>query len=136
MRKRFTNTDLRFLPSFARMVGPKPPDWFKSNGASFAPDVFCGVDIRPAAHWHDYAYSPFCVVVTDRRPRTEEARYEDDQAFRLNLITCGYPSSWANVYYYRVRLWGHLHYCYTPGHEPKRTLRFWLNLLIGRYIQW
>lgn len=127
---KFRNADLRDLPSFRLMIGAKPPYSFESNGASRAPDNLFGIDVRPAAHWHDYGYSSMSPGV-----HNERARYSRDQEFLHNLKLCGLRKL-AYVYYFRVRLWGHLHYAYDPGLAPKRTLRFWLNLFFGRYISW
>jgi len=127
---RFTNADLEFLPYFRLMAGDRPPDDFSSNGSSYSPDVVFGFDVRPAAHFHDYHYSA-------RHPgrHDETTRYRADQLFRLNLCTCGLRFlAWA--YYFRVRLWGHLAYCYSPGCKPRRTPWFWLKLYFGRYLQW
>ncbi len=126
----FTNADLAFLPYFELMAGDKPPDDFESDGSSYSPDVVCGIDIRPAAHFHDFHYS-------GQHPGThdEAARYQADQLFRLNLRTCGLRLlAW--VYYSRVRLWGHFAYQYSADAQPKRTLWFWLRLLLARYLQW
>ncbi len=137
MRRNFQNADLDFLPAFAKMVGPKPPDWFESNGCSRSPDVLFGVDLRPAAHWHDWGYSLASVDVTDPRPRTEQTRYERDQEFLANIKTCGLRRPFRAAYYYRLRLWGHFAYEYTPGFEPNRwSPRFWLGLFFGRYVTW
>lgn len=113
------------------MEGPQPPDTFWSNGSSFSPDILCGVDLRPAAHWHDYHYSALCPGL-----RNEAARYRADQRFRMNLCACGLARSLAWLYYARVRFWGHWHYSYTPGFEPRRTVCFYLRLLFGRYLTW
>lgn len=129
-RHRFTNADLAFLPCFRLMAGDQPPSDFVSNGSTFSPDVVWGIDVRPAAHFHDYHYS-------SQHPdqHDETARYRADQLFRFNLRTCGLRClAW--VYYFRVRLWGHFAYHYSPGAEPRRTARFWLRLFLGRYLQW
>ena len=129
-RHRITNADLAFLPYFALMSGHKPPDDFVSNGSSWSPDVVCGIDIRPAAHFHDYRYSSEHPGYHD-----ETARYRADQLFFFNLRTCGLKRlAW--VYYFRVRLWGHYAYQYSTGAQPRRTFGFWWRLFFGRYIQW
>lgn len=127
----YTNEDLAYHPAYSRMVGFAPPDSFVSNGASWAPDVFLGTDVTPAAHWHDYGYSRKSPGL-----HTEQSRYWRDQEFLSNLRTCGLGSCVAHAYYFRVRLFGHRHYQYDPGQEPKRTLRFWLRLFFGRYLRW
>ena len=130
-RHQFRNADLAWLPSFARMLGARPPDDFVSNGATTSPDVILGWDLRPAAHFHDFHYS-------DQYPglRNESARYRADQIFLQNLNLCGLPRILAVIYYFRVRLWGHGYYAYSRGWEPQRTLRFWIGLLFGRYVTW
>ena len=129
----YRNADLSFLPSFSTLVGPKPPDDFVSNGATDAPDIVWGHDLRPAAHFHDFWYSAGCFEL--HLPRDEFTRYEADQLFRTNLKKCGLGRL-RFAYYYRVRLWGHLCFSYSQGCDPKRTFWFWLNLLVGRYIRW
>lgn len=125
-----TNADLEFLPYARLMAGSHPPDDFRSDGSSYSPDVVWGIDLRPAAHYHDYAYS------AEHPGRHDEmARYRADQLFRLNLQTCGLRyMSW--LYYHRVRLWGHLVYRYSRSCEPRRTVWFWLRLFFGRYLTW
>ena len=115
----FTNADLAFLPYFELMAGDKPPDDFESNGSSYSPDVVCGIDIRPAAHFHDYHYSGQLPGTHD-----EAARYQADQLFRLNLRTCGLRLlAW--VYYSRVRLWATVEMCSitrTVARPPSRDV--------------
>ncbi len=91
--KPFQNTDLDFLPSFAEMVGPKPPEWFESNGCSCAPDVLFSTDLRPAAHWHGWGYSIGSADVCDARPRTAETRYQVDQQFLANCHSWSWVGS-------------------------------------------
>ena len=125
----YTNADLKDLPGFDRMVGPKPPDWFESNGVSCGPDIIFGVDLRPSSHWHDWRYHV---------GGTEKTRYIDDLNFRTNCKTCGLTSAAGNrlnkTMFYRLRLWGHKNYTYDKGQEPKRTWMFWTKLFFGRYI--
>ena len=128
---KFTNEQLSWHPMWDLMIGRKPPAHFQSDGSSNSPDVLFGVDIRPAAHYHDFAYSG-----RGNGPADEYTRYTADQLFMANLKTCGLNRVFAKIYYYRVRFWGHRHYVYSPGREPKRTLGFYLNLLVGRYVQW
>ena len=130
----YRNSDLAWLPSFAAMVGDKPTATFASNGSTYSPDVVCGVDIRPAAHYHDFHYSKMHRAM--HGPHDEIHRYRADQLFLANLLTCGLSPFWARFYYYRVRLWGHQHYTYSFGLRPKKSLCFWLRLLFGRYVQW
>jgi len=135
-RKRYTNADLDWLPSFAKLVGPIPPDDFQSNGATDAPDILLGADTRPADHFHDFAYSEECRALGRR---DEAARYKADQFYKINLATCGFAwllAPFRFVYYFRLRLWGHFAFTYDPGCEPRRTVRFWLRLLFGRYVTW
>jgi hypothetical protein len=125
----YTNAELSKLPEFSRMVGLTPPDDFHSNGCTLAPDVIFGRDLRCAAHWHDYGYL---------HGGSEWDRYADDRNFLENLRRSGLTGRWgwlAWLYYYRVRLWGHWYFRY-DGDPPKRNIRFWLTLLVGRYIQW
>ena len=98
----FKNADFAHRPEFSVMIGPTPPAYFESNGASYAPDVILGTDIRPAAHFHDFAYSAFCPGTN-----SEQRRYERDRDFLVNLRTCGLIWPIAFLYYSRVRLWGH-----------------------------
>lgn len=127
----YHNHDLIYHPKFKRMIGLQPPDDFLSNGASWAPDILWGNDLRPAAHWHDYGYSK-----EYPGPHDEVARYWRDQEFLWNLRKCGLGSFLRHAYYYRVRLWGHWAYHFDQGLEPRRTLGFWLHLFFGRYIEW
>lgn len=132
MSHEYTNAELRELPEFEEMVGMRPPDDFVSNGATFAPDVAFGKDLRCAAHWHDYAYSGVDCVL-----RTEWTRYAADRKFLLNLKTsglCGVLGWVALIYYYRVRLWGT--FCYSYSFPPHRGFTFWMSLLVGRYFWW
>ena len=105
-----TNADLP-VSLRALMEGAAPPDAFVSNGCSCCPDEYGGVDLRPACHWHDYAYS----VGGD-----EPARKRADQAFYRNLRRCDLGRLMAGIYYRRVRLFGMQHWPYPavidPGH--------------------
>lgn len=130
MKKSYRNYDLWRHPRYYDMAGYKPHDAFESNGASCAPDVVFGVNVRTAAHWHDYAYSGECPGT-----HTEQDRYWADQDFLANLRTCGLGAIVARIYYFRVRLWGHWAYRYDDGAEPKRTPLFWLRLFFGRYFE-
>lgn len=130
MRHTYTNADLRWLPSFHHMVGPRPPDDFVSNGVTCGPDIVGTADLRPAAHWHDFGYSI---------GGTELSRYQDDWRFNANLKICGLTGIMAPLrlaMYYRVRFWGHWHFNYEDGCQPKRNLRFYARLLLGRYVRW
>jgi hypothetical protein len=114
------------------MLGPRPPDTFVSNGVTCGPDVLGTADLRPAAHFHDFAYSI---------GGTEVDRYRDDWRFNANLKTCGLTGIVRGAIrlcmYYRLRAWGHFHYTYRLGHEPDRwSVKFWWHLLIGRYVEW
>ncbi len=150
----YRNVDLADLPGFADMVGPRPPDWFESNGCSNAPDVLFGADLRPAAHFHDWAYcwksapeykfneSGKCWGVDqpldslDETVRDEFARYKADRNFLANLKTCRLFGLFRFVYYSRVRFWGHFHFDYSNGFEPNHwSPLFWLRLFFGRYVE-
>ena len=133
MRNSYLATDLRYHPAYEDMLGPEPPMAFASNGASFAPDVILGWDIRPAAHYHDYHYSRLCDLY---KKRDEWVRYISDWRFLQNMRKCGLPWPFAWIYYARVRLWGHFFFTYSHGSKPRRTLKFWIKLLTGRYAQW
>jgi len=80
MAPAYTNADLRWLPAFRDMLGPRPPDDFESNGVTCGPDILGTADLRPAAHWHDFAYGI---------GGTEDDRYRDDWRFNRNLKRCG-----------------------------------------------
>lgn len=127
----WTNGDLQDLPATRLMMGDRPPDDFRSNGAWPAPSIVEKVDLRPACHFHDYHYSSLCGGAHD-----EADRARADRLFLFNLRTCGASPLLAGVYYRRVRLWGHRHYAYRPGCEPRRTWMFWLRLFFSRYVTW
>jgi hypothetical protein len=126
----YTNADLRWHPAWERLSAA-PPEWYKSNGATNAPDRIGVVDLRPAAHRHDYRYE---------KGGTEWDRYVADMLFLYDAIQCclafAARTRLARIYFYRVRLWGYRHFMYSEGHEPESWLRLWLKLFIGRYLQW
>jgi hypothetical protein len=74
----YTNADLRWHPAWERLSAA-PPEWYKSNGATNAPDRIGVVDLRPAAHRHDYRYE---------KGGTEWDRYVADMLFLYDAIQC------------------------------------------------
>lgn len=131
MSNSYRNRDFEYHPSVTDMRGPKPPDWFVSNGCTCSPDSLFGVDISLACHYHDWHYR-------HRWPggNNEKARYIADRYFLFNLKECGLPAPIAFFYYGRVRLWGHTLYKYDEGQEPERGWRFWWNLFSKRFLRW
>ncbi|WP_298860530.1 hypothetical protein [uncultured Gimesia sp.] len=122
--KEITNAD---LPEslLNKMEGFKPMDTFKSNGCSYSPDEFGGVDIRPACHFHDWAY---------QLGGCKKDRKRADQALYRNLRACDLPRLWAGIYYRRVRLFGVGAFSWHKGKVPKNPWHyFWL--FWERYIQ-
>ena len=120
--------DILPLSLLAEMEGSCPPDHFVSNGSSFSPDKVLGADLRPAAHFHDFAYG---YVV-----RNETERCDADFAFYRNLGKCGLGAFLARKYFFRVRFWGALacSYCGFEGNRPKGWQ--WYKILITRYFSW
>lgn len=113
----------------AKMEGLVPPDDFDGDGCTWAPDYIGGADLRPACHFHDYAY---------RTGGCRRGRENADRRFYRNLLTCGVGRFWANVYFRRVRLFGARLYRYQHG-KPKG---FWdwtvihVSDFFGRYFKW
>ena len=155
----YENRDLRRLKAFRFMKGPSdPPDWFRSNGITCGPDFIPRigfwwnakgvalfhfmiwtvwlVDLRPAAHWHDWEYGAFDDTGYPVGGN-EQDRFWADHCFLLNLRTCGLvgPIGWAirRFMYHRLRMWGTFHFNYHPSEEPRRNARFFFWLLVGRY---
>ena len=129
--KQLRNQDLRWMRVWDKLEGELPPEDFVSNGCSCSPDILFGIDIRPACHVHDFHYS---WQMNWPLGRNEKARYMADHWLLNNLVHCGLPKWIARIYWYRVRLFGHRSFAYDT--EPKRDLRFWANLAVGRYITW
>jgi hypothetical protein len=129
----YSNRELAWHPAWERLSAA-PPDLYKSNGATNAPDRIGVVDLRAAAHRHDYRYE---------KGGTEWDRYVADMLFLYDAIQCclafGAGTRLARAYFYRVRLWGYRYFQYKTGHGPQnRRERIWLwfRLLRGRYIEW
>jgi hypothetical protein len=108
------------------MEGYKPDEHFVSNGCSYAPDEFGGIDIRPACHYHDWAYHLGGCART---------RKGADQMLYRNLRKCGLSSRMAGIYYRRVRLWGVNAFRWKKGYEPSKPWCY-LWLFFERYVQW
>jgi len=107
-----------------KMVGPVPENGFESDGMTGCPDVIAGVDCRPAALFHDYAYT----IGGD-----ENDRWKADRDFCVNLLLCGLPHALADVAYRRVRLWGISHFRYDV--PPRRLYRacLYIRCFFTRY---
>lgn len=120
-----TTTDLPLL-LVENMEGPKPPDYFVSNGCSYSPDRWGGVDIRAACHWHDYAY---------QIGGCKKDRQLADSSFYRNLRRCDLGKFIANIYYRRVRLFGVAAFNWAEGKVPLNPWHYFL-LFFERYIQW
>lgn len=123
--KEITNAD---LPEslLCKMEGFKPIETFVSNGCSNSPDEFGGVDIRPACHFHDWAY---------HIGGCKKDRKQADQAFYRNLRACDLSKFWAGIYYRRVRLFGVGPFSWHKGKVPKNPWHyFWL--IWERYVTW
>lgn len=109
------------------MEGPAPPDDYVGNGCTCAPNRIGGADLRPACHFHDFAYES---------GGDEADRLLADATFYRNLLRCGVSRSWANVYYRRVRLHGIRAFRY---HEPLRAWRLVMLhvwCFVTRYLSW
>ncbi|QDU05412.1 hypothetical protein V6x_51490 [Gimesia chilikensis] len=102
----------------SRMEGFKPPADFVSNGCSWAPDEFGGVDLRPACHFHYWAYQLGGCV---------KARKRADQMLYRNLRACDLGNLMAGIYYRRVRLFGVAAFNWDKGKVP---LNPWHYLLL------
>ena len=131
-RRVYRNRDLEWHPAWDKLQRPHPPDWYKSNGGTHAPETIGSLDLTPAYHHHDRAYEV---------GGTERDRYIADQQFLLDgLACCRCYDAWrwpVKFEYRRLRLFGHFCFVYGPGHEPNRwNPCFWLGLFFGRYITW
>lgn len=122
--KKITNAD---LPEslFHKMEGFQPVDTFESNGCSCSPDEFGGVDLRPACHFHDWAY--FLGGGTKERKKA-------DQAFYRNLRACDLSRWKAKKYYRKVRFWGASHFYWHKSQKPKHFFFHRIYLFFERYI--
>ncbi|QDU53479.1 hypothetical protein [Gimesia panareensis] len=109
-----------------QMEGPVPPVDFISNGCSYSLDQWGGVDLRPACHWHDYAY---------QQGGCKRDRALADAALYRNLRRCDLGRFMANVYYRRVRLFGVVTFNWKPGKVPLNPWHY-LLLFFNRYLQW
>lgn len=111
----------------ALMEGPTPPRVFGSDGCTHCPDFIGGVDLRPACHWHDWAYE---------RGGTEEDREKADYAFFRNLVRCGVPRLRAHWMFFRVRFWGWRHFSYCCGRPTGwQLVRLLVRLFCSRYVR-
>lgn len=75
------------------LLGPVPFPGFKSDGASGVPDRFImsGLDIYPAAEYHDYAYYLIrkqVVILRDLKKQIKNQRKLADRNFRKNMALC------------------------------------------------
>ncbi len=123
MNEKITNDTLP-LSLFCLMEGAIPPIEFESNGCSCSPDHIGGVDLRPACHFHDYAYSI---------GGTRNDRLQADDIFFRNLMRSGLSRLKANFYYRRVRFWG---VQYFNWQEQSPSLWERLLLFFSRYLSW
>ncbi len=123
MKHKITNDN---LPGslFCLMEGAIPPAIFMSDGCSCSPDHIGGVDLRPACHFHDYAY----LLGGNKKNRLQA----DDALFR-NLMKCGLSRWKSNLYYRRVRLWG-VQYFNWQDDAPSMWGR--VVLFFSRYLSW
>lgn len=111
---------------FEKMEGFKPIETFESNGCSYAPDEFGGVDLRPACHFHDWAY----YIGGCKKDR----KRADQQLYR-NLRACDLGKFMAGIYYRRVRLFGVAAFNWHSGKVPKNPYHY-LLLFLDRYVSW
>lgn len=77
------------------MLGPKPPDNFKSDGCTWAPDFWKGIDLRPACFYHDWAYESKLI-----------SKWFADYYFYGNLRQLGMPIIPALFYWLGVTVGG------------------------------
>lgn len=121
---KITNAD---LPDslFKKMEGAQPISIFESDGCSCSPDEFGGVNLRPACHFHDWAYHIGGGV---------KERKEADQAFYRNLRECDLSRFRAGKYYRKVRLWGVSSFSWNKGKKPKHLFLHRVWLFFERYI--
>lgn len=109
------------------MEGEPPPDDYVGNGCTCAPNRIGGADLRPACHFHDYAYD---------QGGDEADRLLADATFYRNLLRCGVTQAWANVYYRRVRLHGIRAFQYRDPPRGWRLLGLYVWCFVARYISW
>lgn len=117
------------------MIGPFPENGFESDGLTGCPDYILGCDLRPAGHWHDYAYT----IGGD-----EMDRERADRDFLVNLGICGLANTgskvaaakWAaaKAIYRRVRFWGIRHFTYDQPPSGLRRVALYLQCAITRYF--
>ena len=108
-----------------KMEGPIPWMRFGSDGCSCSPDEIGGIDLRPACHFHDWAYH----VGGNRK-----ARKVADQALYRNLKECGLGRFLSQIYYRRVRFHGFDHFNWDEGRKPSGLLHR-VHLFFSRYIR-
>ncbi len=100
----------------------------RATAVRAVPDVVCGIDIRPAAIF----------TTTTTRVGTLATRRGGavlaDQLFR-EPADRGSAATGLGVLL-AMRLWGHFAYDIQRGAPTDANLRFWLRLLLGRYLSW
>jgi len=107
------------------MEGPTPPDDYMSNGCTMSPDLVGGTDLRPACHYHDYAYG---IGGNERR------REEVDRIFKRNLRRCGASAWFAGIYYRRVALNGVWYFTFSEPLSAWAKLRIMWRCLFLRVL--
>lgn len=108
-----------------QMEGYTPDRDFVSNGCSCSPDEYGGIDLKPACHYHDWAY---------HLGGCKRKRKGADQMLYRNLIRCGLSPKIAGVYYRRVRLWGVNAFRWQKGCEPAKPWCY-IYLFFERYVK-
>lgn len=93
-----------------QMVGPEPPESFRGDGCTCAPDwlPLSRVDLTPACRYHDWAYG---------LGGSPGARWAADALFWRNLRTCGASRLVAGYYWLAVRLFGRSAFAEAPRNE-------------------
>ena len=81
------------------LLGPIPPDTFKGDGCTWAPDSWGAVYFGEACRCHDFHYRTRCI-----------SRWKADWRFWSNLIRLGCPRRLAFVYWLGVRFGGRYSY--------------------------
>lgn len=109
-----------------KMEGPEPPDDFISNGCSCSPDYIGGVDIRPACHFHDFAYE---------RGGCKKDRALADYEFYRNLRKCDLSKVFAWPYFRYVRLFGVSAFNWNRDKIPRNPWHY-VCLFFGGYWRW
>lgn len=119
----------------AQMEGPQPPDDFASNGCTASPDQIGSADLRPACHFHDFAYGRWQI---DAVGGTENDRMEADSALYRNLRRCGLARRHAWYYFAAVHFCGYRCFTYRPGAAPRCGWTYLLERLLTLFvrIQW